>query len=259
MNKNIDFGFVADIYDYYVNVNFDIPFYKTLCKQYSGSVLELMCGTGRVSVPLIDEGVNLTCVDYSQQMLDVFAKKITGKKTMLLCQDICELDVNGKFDFIFIPFNSISEITDKEKRRQAIRRIFEHLDDHGDFLITLYNPAYRLKSVDGNMKCIGKFDMPESKTLIVTHYNSYDGSANLVTGTQFYEIYDIKNRLIDKRFIDISFSIIPKEEIIEMSAEAGFATKEIYGDYSFGEFNENSMFMNFLFTKRVNQVNRQLK
>lgn len=250
MDKNIDFGFVADIYDYYVNANFDIPFYKTLCKQYGGNILELMCGTGRVSVPLIYEGINLTCVDYSQQMLDIFAKKITGKKASLICQDICELDVNGIFDFIFIPFNSISEITDKEKRKQALSRIYEHLADHGDFLVTLYNPVYRLKTVDGNMKCIGKFDMPEYRTLIVMYFNSYNQSTNLVTGTQFYEIYDIKNKLIDKRFLDISFSIITKEEIIEMSAESGFKLKNIYGDYSFGEFNEESMFMNFLFTKR---------
>jgi len=28
--KNIDFGSVADIYDDYVNVNFDIPFYQSI-------------------------------------------------------------------------------------------------------------------------------------------------------------------------------------------------------------------------------------
>lgn len=79
MDKNIDFGFVADIYDDYVNVSFDIPFYKELCKKYSGSILELMCGTGRISLPLINEGVNLTCVDYSKEMLDTFSRKLSGK------------------------------------------------------------------------------------------------------------------------------------------------------------------------------------
>ncbi len=249
MKKNIDFGFIADIYDDYVNVNFDIPFYKSLCKKYNGNILELMCGTGRVSLPLIDDGINLTCVDYSQEMLDVFAKKTVGKNTSLICQDICELDIAKKFDFIFIPFNSFTEITDKEKRRKAIKSIFKHLADDGDFFITLYNPAYRLKSVDGKIKCIGKFDIPEDRTLIVTHYNSYNQPDNLVYGTQFYEIYDNKNKLIDKRFLNISFSIITKDEIIEMSTELGFRFKALYGDYSFGEFNENSMFMNFLFTK----------
>lgn len=251
MTKNIDFGFVADIYDDYVNVNFDIPFYKQLCKRYSGDVLELMCGTGRVSVPLIEDGVNLTCTDYSQEMLDIFAKKVIGKNPPLICQDVCELNIDKKFEFIFIPFNSITEITDSGKREQAIKRITEHIADNGDLLITLYNPVYRLKAADGNIKCIGKFDISGNRTLIVTYYNSYDKLLNLVYGTQFYEIYDDKNKLIDKRFLNIAFSLISKDEINEMCTKFGLEIKELYGDYSFGEFSENSQFMNFLLTKQM--------
>lgn len=251
MNKNIDFGFVADIYDSYVNVDFDIPFYKALCKKYSGSILELMCGTGRVSVPLIKDGFNLTCVDYSQEMLDVFAGKIAGKDISLFCQDVSEFDIGKEFDFIFIPFNSIAEITDMDKMKQAIRRISRHLADCGDLLITLHNPKYRVKSADGNMKCLGKFNISNNRTLIITFFNLYDPITNLVHGTQFYEIFDNKNKLIEKRFLNIAFSLVSKDEIIEMTAESGFKLKEIYGDYSFGAFNEDSMFMNFLFTKQV--------
>lgn len=251
MNKNIDFGFVADIYDDYVNVNFDIPFYKSLCKKYKGNILELMCGTGRVSLPLINEGILLTCVDYSQEMLDVFSKKVIDNSVPLICQDVCELDINKKFDLIFIPFNSITEITDKEKRKQAIKKIYEHLSDDGDFFVTLYNPEYRLKSADGNIKCMGKYDISGNRSLIITYYNLYNQSANIVYGTQFYEIFDNNNKLIDKRFLNISFTLVSKEEITDMATELGFELKKIYGDYNFGDFNESSMFMNFLFTKRI--------
>lgn len=250
MGKNIDFGFVADIYDDYVNTDFDIPFYKALCGKYGGNILELMCGTGRVSMPLVEDGVNLTCVDYSQEMLDVFARKAAGKSVSLICQDICELDIGRKFDFIFIPFNSITEITDKEKRRRAIKRIHGLLADGGDFLVTLYNPPYRLKSADGNMKYIGKFDISGNRTLIVTYCNLYNKAASLVYGTQFYEIYDCENRLLDKRCLNISFSLITRDEMVEMAGEAGFRLKELYGDYSFGGFTDNSMFMNLLFTRQ---------
>jgi len=251
MSKNIDFGFVADIYDDYVNVDFDISFYKSICKRYKGNILELMCGTGRVSLPLIKDGVNLTCIDYSQEMLNIFAKKTMGKNIPLINQDICELNIDKKFDFIFIPFNSISEITDRGKRERAIKRITEHLVDNGDFLITLYNPEYRLISADGNIKCLGKYDISDNRTLIVTYYNLYNKFSNLVYGTQFYEIYDNKNKLIDKRFLNIAFSLIPKDEIDEMCNKFGLEIKELYGDYSFGKFNENSQFMNFLLTKRA--------
>ena len=33
MEKAIDFDLVSDIYDNYVNVDFDIPFYKKLCNE----------------------------------------------------------------------------------------------------------------------------------------------------------------------------------------------------------------------------------
>lgn len=251
MEKNIDFGIVSDIYDDYVKVDFDIPFYKSLCKEYSGNVLELMCGTGRISVPLIKEEVKLTCVDYSQEMLDVFSRKIPGIDIQLINQDISKLDIGKQFEFIFIPFNSISEITDKNKRKQAVKRAFEHLMDNGDFLVTLYNPAFRLKSADGNMKYLGKFEISDNRTLIVTCCNTFNQSSSVIYGTQFYEIYDSRNIFISKRFLDISFSVISREEMIQMCTESGFKLKKLYGDYDFGEFKEDSMYMNFLFTKKI--------
>ena len=249
MEKAIDFDLVSDIYDNYVNVDFDIPFYKKLCKGHH-NILELMCGTGRISIPLFMDGHNLTCADYSQGMLDVFRAKLPDQfEAKILCQDVCELNIGEKFDLAMIPFNSITEITDREKRQRAFQRIYEHLLPGGVFFCTLYNPEYRKKVADGNIKCLGKFAMDDHKTLVVTYYNNYLPDDGLVLGTQFYEIYGPNHRLIEKRFLDIRFALISKEEITRMGEEAGFFLKEIYGDYSFSPFSDNSMFMNCVFYK----------
>ena len=88
MEKNIDFDAVADLYDYYVNTDMDIKFYIELCKGKK-NILELMCGTGRVSLHLINEGNNLTCVDYSQKMLDIFKSKLyESQQARIICQDV---------------------------------------------------------------------------------------------------------------------------------------------------------------------------
>lgn len=89
MEKNIDFDIVADLYDDYVRTDMDIGFYMELCRNRK-NILELMCGTGRVSLPLIREGFRLTCVDYSEGMLQVFRKKLKeNERADILCQDIC--------------------------------------------------------------------------------------------------------------------------------------------------------------------------
>ena len=249
MEKNIDFGHVADLYDYYTNVDFDIAFFKMLCKGRR-NILELMCGTGRISIPLIDEGIPLTCVDYSEEMLDIFRKKINGSQDVkIVCQDICELKLEEQFDLIIIPSNSISEILDREKRRLAIRRIHEHLTDDGIFFCTLYNPSYRIQQADGSIRYLGKYDLDDNRTMVVTYYNVYSPKWSVISGTQFYEIYK-NNRLVEKRCLDIHFSIITKEEICKMAREEGFCLKAVYGDYEPYHYDESSMFMNLLFTKK---------
>lgn len=55
---------VADIYDFYVKVDFDIPFFLNETEKHDEEILELMCGTGRVSIPLLQSGRKMTCVDY---------------------------------------------------------------------------------------------------------------------------------------------------------------------------------------------------
>lgn len=262
MEKNIDFGCVADIYDYYTNVDFDIEFYKKLCEGHT-KILELMCGTGRVSIPLINKGYPLTCVDYSEEMLGVFRSKI-GKSeetnepenVKIVCQDVCELDLEEQFDLIIIPSNSISEITNSNKRRQAFKKIYEHLTPNGIFFCSLYNPEYRKQMADGSLRYLGKYKTADEKTLVVTYYNVYSGINNMITGTQFYEIYDSNNRLTEKRLLDIRFSVITKEDICKTARDAGFSLKGAYGDYEPNHYDENSMFMNLIFMKRKRKCKR---
>jgi ubiquinone/menaquinone biosynthesis C-methylase UbiE len=70
MKETIQFDKVADIYDCYVKADFDIPFFLKESEGFEGEILELMCGTGRVSIPLLDSGRKMTCIDYSYGSFD---------------------------------------------------------------------------------------------------------------------------------------------------------------------------------------------
>jgi len=61
----IDYDRVADIYDLYVTSGLDVSFYLEEAGKVVGKVLELMCGTGRISVPLVEAGVDLTLVRHT--------------------------------------------------------------------------------------------------------------------------------------------------------------------------------------------------
>ena len=160
-----------------------------------------------------------------------------------------ELDIKDEFDLIFIPFNSFSEITDYKKKEQALERIYSHLSDNGIFFVSLYNPQYRIKTADGKKHNIGKFEMTEGKMLCVSYKNRYNREENTINGVQYYDIYDNYNKLLEKRKLNIKFSLISKEEILASAKNAGFSAESIYGGYEQNPFREDSSYMNFIFKK----------
>jgi SAM-dependent methyltransferase len=76
----IDYERVANVYDLYVTSDLDIGFYVEEATKVQGKVLELMCGNGRVSIPLLEAGVDLTCVDASAGMLARLDERLRARK-----------------------------------------------------------------------------------------------------------------------------------------------------------------------------------
>ena len=75
--KSIDFDPVARYYDLCVHPDFDLPFWVEEARRHPGRRLELMCGTGRISLAILREGLPLTCVDYSAGLLSIFREKLS--------------------------------------------------------------------------------------------------------------------------------------------------------------------------------------
>ena len=246
MVNTINFDKVADIYDFYVNVDFDVPFFEKVTENYSGEILELMCGTGRVSIPLLKACRRMTCVDYSKGMLDSFRKKINDKgySVDIVEMDVTRLNLDKKFGLILLPFHSLSEILTTAKQQEALNCISAHLVTGGTFVLTLQNPEKRLKLADGKMRVVGKFPFDSGKEMLLSYTNQYNEKEDIVSGYQFYEIYNSDKLLTEKRQLEINFKPIRLNALKEIISKTDMEIAEIYGDYSFGEFNiQESDFM----------------
>ena len=242
MKNSINFNLVADIYDYYVNVDFDIPFYLNETKDFNEEILELMCGTGRVSIPLLKTGKKMNCVDYSICMLDVFKRKISNENynPQILKMDLLELKFQKKFGMILLPFHSLSEIIDKENQYKAVKKVSEYLKDDGLFICALQNPVVKLKYADGVKRKIGEFKLDDNEKLVITSMNKFNYESGMVSGYQFYEIYDCNNLIKETRRLEINFRPISNLEFHDMVNCAGLKIINTFGDYSYSEFFEET-------------------
>ena len=239
MTQPIKYVNIADIYDSYVQTTLDIPFLLDQIKGVSSEVLELMCGTGRISLPLIEAGAQLVCVDKSPEMLAILEQKLAqhGFSAAVHPVDICQLDLGKQFERILLPFQSFAEILTPNEQRQALARIHQHLSSDGCFICSLHNPKVRLKTVDGRLKLRAHPPLPDgSGSLMLWTMETYDPDDKIVHGLQFIETYDQQGILQSKRFMEIHFSILEKEAFETMLNDAGFKTLALYGDYAYGDF-----------------------
>lgn len=250
---------IAKLYDIYVNTNFDFSFFIKEAKNAS-RVLELMSGTGRLSIPLIEAGMDLTCVDNSPDMLACLQEKLTrkGLSANVHEMDVCDLSLKEQFDLIIIPFHAFAEILNRQDQTKALKGIRRLLTKTGRFICILHNPPVRLRSVTGSMDQLGKYHLPDDQgTLFLSAIQRYDKDNHIINGTQFFEIYGTDGAMIEKSFLDIHFYLHEKEAFQEFVQSEGFRVLNLYGDYSHGTFEKDKSPFMIWFLQDKNALNNR--
>lgn len=245
-DHSIPWNNVSDIYDAYVQTTLDVPFFLDATRDVQGDVLELMSGTGRVSLPLLEAGVRLTCVDYSAEMLKRLEEKLTARNLHadLYAQDVRALDLGKTFALIFIPFHAFAEITALDDQRAALARTRQHLAPDGKFICTLHNPRVRRRAIDGQLRLMGDYALPENQRLLIWSHQSFVEDERVASIHQFYETFDARGEMTQRRMVEIRFALIEHDEFLALAHAAGLEPCALYGDYDKAPFDaETSPFM----------------
>ena len=226
---------IAPYYDAYVATAYDVEFFRDEVASVTGPVLELMAGTGRLSLPLIEAGVKLVCVDRSEGMLRCLRAKLTARRLQaeVLQRDVRDLALSRRFELALMPFQSFMELVEEADQRAALRSIRAHLQPGGRFVCTLHNPAVRRRSVDGTLRLVGSFGIPEG-TLVVTRVEQ--GGDPVVRRLQFLELFDASGALRWKRLQPMTFTLIERDHFESMATDAGFRATALWGDHQRSEF-----------------------
>jgi SAM-dependent methyltransferase len=93
----------------------DIPFWRTLALQSDGPVLELGCGTGRISIPLARAGISLVGVDRSEAMLSRARRRLKrgrlSSRARLIRADIRSLPFSpSTFPLVMAPYGVLQSL-----------------------------------------------------------------------------------------------------------------------------------------------------
>jgi SAM-dependent methyltransferase len=111
----------------------DVEFWRAIVASGPpGRVLELACGTGRVTLPLTRAGVEMVGLDIDPVMLAVAkAKRGQNPWPMLIAADMRQFSLSCRFSVVIVPYNSIQLLTSLTEVAACLTGIAAHLAPRG--------------------------------------------------------------------------------------------------------------------------------
>lgn len=128
-----------------------LDFYLEVIGTTEGPVLELACGTGRLTVPIAralanDPARPVTGLDRSRPMLEAVRRNTAsaGMTIELVEGDMRTFSLGRRFGTIFVAFNTLLHLTTNEALSECFARVREHLAPDGAFAFDIFNPSIRM-------------------------------------------------------------------------------------------------------------------
>ena len=136
---------VPALYDLVVQPGPCEAFYREIARQTGGPILELACGTGRLTLALARAGHEVVGLDASRAMLRAAQAKAEAEEVeiTLVQGDMRSFDLRRRFPLVVLCCNSLAHLTTNSDLKASLTCIAKHLVPGGLFAFDIMNPDVR--------------------------------------------------------------------------------------------------------------------
>ncbi len=197
-----------------------------------------MAGTGRVTRAIYPTHPQIICVDLSLGMLRVLWGKLgTWPGLGVVCADVRSLPLaRDYFSLAIVPFNAFAELTTAHDQADALQAIHRVLMPRGELIVTLHNPAVRRRSLDGQKRLQGQFELESGRRLDIWIDGSEEAASGIAVSRQTYRLYGAGGDLELARTWEVRFALISGEAFTSLAGDSEFEVVELLGDYDGSAF-----------------------
>lgn len=204
-----------------------LEFYKSLSK--GKSVLEIACGSGRLTIPLALDGVNITGLDLSASMLKKAKEKSreSGVSIDWIQADCTKFALDQKFDLIFMTGNSLQHLKTAELVHAYFDCVKRHLSEGGIFAFDIFRPSLSILTRDPDTRhFLMRYKNKNGEDVLLEESNRYDqiSQINLIHWFHIVSGKLQKTDLLEMR------QFFP-QEINALLHSSGFKILQSFGDW----------------------------
>lgn len=234
-----------NLYDLlYQDVVEDISMYFKLLKGCQ-IILEFGAGTGRVTIPLAEEGHYIDAVDIEKSMLNVLSSRIEKSSDLALhinpiLENMCDYKSKKNYDAIIIPLTSFNYLLTKTEQLQCLKSVYNNLKQDGFAIIELLSKnTYDDVSLDDEFRFVKKIILNSHQ-----YYKYYRNTflcmkKRIITQKRLFKLFE-NNQLVSEENYIWKNRFVTIDDFRELSKKANLAIEKIYGNCNLEEYNENS-------------------
>ena len=187
------------------------------------SAADLACGTGSVALLLAGEGMRVTAVDASEEMLTAAEQKAraAGLPITFVRQRLERLYLPRGVDLAVCALDSLDYLTEPEGCRAAIRHIYRALNPGGCFLFDVNTPE-KLRAMHDQVF------WDEDDDVFCIWRGAFDEKTNICTYEM--ELFEREGHLYRRSLEEHREYAYTAEQLTAYLKEAGFCAIEVFAD-----------------------------
>ena len=228
---------MGDFYDFIYSEDFDSGFYLNEARKCNGKVLELGCGTGRITIKLMKAGIDVTGLDLSEKMLELFRENAEkeGLEAKTHLGDMRDFKISEKFGLVIFPYRSFLHLLTTGDRKKTLSNVHSHLENGGKVMLHIFQPSENELECTGRSHHIDTTRVKKDGEKFVLEWSMQYYPENK---TADYSIEVNKNGETVNRF-DMTISFVSVDELKNILEGSSFRNIKVYGGFDYEDYNEN--------------------
>jgi len=234
-------NFIADYYDAspIVAGRRDIDFYVNAAKEFGHPVLELGCGSGRVTNAVAQAGFTITGMDLSPKMLAKAEEKIAKLPGYVrggvnfVQGNMTNFDLGKVFRLVIIPFRPFQHLLDVPQQLDCLRRTRKHLETGGHLILDFFQTdARRMHDPEFlQERPAAEYEMADGRKVRLSERVSAFHRAEQLNDVEM--IYRVTHRdgREERLVMAFPFRYFFRYEVEHLLARCGFSAEATYGDF----------------------------
>ena len=225
INAEIDYERWADVIE---------EIFKKECKARPELVLDLGCGTGRMTLELARRGYDMTGIDLSEDMLSVADCRVREaglSDVLFICGNMASFELYGTVGAITCCLDSVNYLVGDGELDKCLSLVHNYLDPDGLFLFDINTP-HKFKNVYGENTYVYEEEDCGNNSFCIWQ-NCYDEetcvcdfSLTVFEKEEGSEAYSRRDEIQSER-------CYAKNEIIELLIKNKFEIIGLYSDFNF--------------------------